>query len=54
MPLSRRELGQYLGLTVETVSRHFAELKRLNQISEKQGVLSVLDRDALQELAGVL
>jgi len=54
MPLSRRELGQYLGLTVETVSRHFAELKRLNQLSEKQGVLSVLDRDALQELAGVL
>ena len=54
MPLSRRELGQYLGLTVETVSRHFAELKRLNQISEKQGVLSVLDRDALQEVAGVL
>lgn len=54
MPLSRRELGQYLGLTVETVSRHFAELKRLNQISEKQGVLSVLDRDALEELSGIL
>ena len=54
MPLSRRELGQYLGLTVETISRHFAELKRLNQISEKQGVLSVIDRDALEDLAGVL
>lgn len=54
MPISRRELGQYLGLTVETVSRHFAELKRLNLISEKQGVLSILERDALEQLSGTL
>lgn len=54
MPISRRELGQYLGLTVETVSRHFAELKRLNLISEKQGVLSIIDRDALEQLSGTL
>lgn len=54
MPLSRRELGQYLGLTVETVSRHFAELKRRDQIAEKQGVLTLLDRDGLGALAGVV
>lgn len=52
MPLSRRELGQYLGLTVETVSRHFAELKRLNYLSEKQGLLTITDRAALESLAG--
>lgn len=54
MPLSRRELGQYLGLTVETVSRHFAELKRLNLISEQQGVLALVDRGALEELSGIV
>ena len=54
LPLSRRELGQYLGLTVETVSRHFAEIKRLDLIAEKQGVLTILDREQLEELSGAL
>jgi CRP/FNR family transcriptional regulator len=50
MPLSRRELGQYLGLTVETISRHFAEWKRQSIVAEKQGTLQILERDTLNEV----
>ena len=50
MPLSRRELGQYLGLTVETISRHFAEWKRQGIVAEKQGTLQILERDTLNDV----
>lgn len=49
-PISRRDLGQYLGLTIETISRHTAEWKRQGIISESRGVLTITDRTALERI----
>ncbi|MSP49514.1 MAG: hypothetical protein EXQ95_09330 [Alphaproteobacteria bacterium] len=54
LPMSRWDIADYLGLTVETVSRSFTQLRR-------QGMIRLLDGnrvdlagpDDLQELAGV-
>jgi len=50
-PISRRDLAQYLGLTIETISRHTAEWKRQGIISESKNLLTISDRDALQAIA---
>ncbi|MBK1690855.1 hypothetical protein CKO33_01535 [Ectothiorhodospira mobilis] len=52
LPLSRTETGELLGLTVETVSRFFADWKRRGHLSEKAGVVYLHDRSALRELSG--
>lgn len=44
LPLSRTEIGEYLGLTIETVSRQFRQLK-LQGIVETQGKRTVIVRD---------
>ncbi len=51
LPLTRQELGELLGLTVETVSRFLAEWKRLALIEEQAGNLRILDLDQLQARA---
>ncbi len=55
LPMTRADIGDYLGLTTETVSRTFSHLKGdavivLDGINE----LRILDRDVLEELAGEL
>ena len=47
LPLSRGEIGELLGLTIETVSRFISEWKRQGYISENKGHLNILKRDAL-------
>lgn len=49
--LSRREISQLLGLTIETISRLFATWKREGLIEEKQQSIHLADRDKLQALA---
>jgi CRP/FNR family transcriptional regulator len=44
LPLSRTEIGEYLGLTIETVSRQFRQLKLLG-ILDTQGKRSVIVHD---------
>ncbi len=52
--LTRQEIADYLGLTIETVSRSFSELKRRGAIVlDRQDKVRLTDRDALEELAGV-
>lgn len=51
MPLSRRELGQYLGLTIETVSRHLAEWKRTGTLNENSGIIELANVEELEEIA---
>ncbi len=51
--MSREEIGNYLGLTLETVSRLFSRFARENLIYIKQRDVTILDKEALQELAGV-
>lgn len=49
--LSRREISQLLGLTIETVSRLFATWKREGLIQEKSQAIFLADRERLQTLA---
>lgn len=49
LPLSRTEIGELLGITIETVSRFLAEWKRLGLIAEHKGKIRLLDPDGLQQ-----
>ena len=52
MPITRADIGDYLGLTTETVSRTFTQLKRDKLIAILPGGnVELADRDALQDLA---
>jgi CRP-like cAMP-binding protein len=52
LTMTRTDIADYLGLTIETVSRTFARLKQLNAIAlpHPQRVV-IRDRDLLEELA---
>ncbi len=50
--LTRAEIADYLGLTLETVSRNLSRLKREKLISfVRPEIVTILDRTALEELA---
>lgn len=52
MPMTRSDIGDFLGLTLETVSRTFTAFKKQKWIEEPAHQrLRLLDRDALNELA---
>ncbi|ESR26433.1 helix-turn-helix domain-containing protein [Lutibaculum baratangense] len=51
--LSRQEIADYLGLTIETVSRSFTELRKRGAIAlDRQDTVRLTDRGALGEIAG--
>jgi CRP/FNR family transcriptional regulator len=50
--MSREEIGNYLGLTLETVSRLFSRFSRDGLIRVQQREIQILDMDALRELSG--
>ena len=50
--LTRHEIAEMLGLTVETVSRVMAELKREQIIDAPRGHIRILNLKKLQEIAG--
>jgi CRP/FNR family transcriptional regulator len=50
--MSREEIGNYLGLTLETVSRLFSRFARENLIRVQQREVQILDMRGLQALAG--
>ena len=52
MRMSRDEIGNYLGLTLETVSRLFSRLAREGLIRVSQREVRILDMIALNELVG--
>jgi CRP/FNR family transcriptional regulator len=53
LALTRHEIAEMLGLTVETVSRVMAELKREEIIEAPRGHLRILDNDKLKKMAGI-
>lgn len=50
--MSREEIGNFLGLTLETVSRLFSRFAREGLIRVQQREVQILDMRALQALAG--
>ncbi len=55
LPMSRNDIADYLGLTIETVSRTFTQLKRDGTIQLLDGNRAKLaNLEELQELAGVM
>lgn len=52
IPMSRDDIGDFLGLTTETVSRTFSRLRKSGLIGmDKDKKVEILDIDALQEIA---
>ena len=52
VPMSRSDIGDYLGLTTETVSRSFTQLKRDRVIAAESGNrIRLLDDETLHDLA---
>ena len=51
LPMSRTDIGNYLGLTIETVSRIFSRLQKQGVISVDKKEIIVTDMDTLQKTA---
>ncbi|MEK9285224.1 MULTISPECIES: helix-turn-helix domain-containing protein [unclassified Bradyrhizobium] len=51
LPMSRQDIADYLGLTIETVSRTFTKLERLGVIEIIPGGISLLDAARAEALA---
>ncbi len=54
LPMSRRDLANYLGLVIETASRLFSRLAELGVIEVERKTIRILDPVRLRELAGEL
>jgi CRP/FNR family transcriptional regulator len=52
LSMTRGDIGNYLGLTVETISRLLGRFQKSNMISVKGKYISVLDAELLANLAG--
>ena len=52
LPMTRSDIADYLGLTIETVSRTFSSLKKKGLIElEDTTHVHLVDRDRLEDLA---
>lgn len=53
LPMSRSDIGNYLGLTVETVSRVLGRLHRLGVVEVANKEIRILNRESLENTAGL-
>ena len=53
LPMSRTDIGNYLGLTVETVSRVFSRLQKINVLVVDNKEINIQDIDELRKIANV-
>jgi CRP/FNR family transcriptional regulator, anaerobic regulatory protein len=53
LPMSRVDIGNYLGLTVETVSRVFSRMQKLGVLRVDSKEIELLDVDGLKNLANI-
>jgi len=52
LTMTRSDIGNYLGLAIETVSRLFSQFQKKGIISVSDKLVEITDADALAELAG--
>jgi CRP/FNR family transcriptional regulator len=52
LPMSRGDMGNYLGLTVETISRVFSRLQKQQVVLVNNKDITILDMDGLRVAAG--
>jgi CRP/FNR family transcriptional regulator, anaerobic regulatory protein len=52
LSMAREEIGNYLGLTLETVSRCFSRMKSAGVLEVENRHIRILDIDALQKVIG--
>jgi CRP/FNR family transcriptional regulator, anaerobic regulatory protein len=50
LPMSRSEISNYLGLTVETVSRGFSHFQRMGYLLVNKKEIEIIDKAALEQL----
>ena len=53
LSMSRKDIGNYLGLTIETISRTFSHLQQDGLISTQRKHIEIVDPKRLRELAGL-
>jgi CRP/FNR family transcriptional regulator len=53
LPMSRVDIGNYLGLTVETVSRVFSRMQKMEILSVDNKEIQILDVDGLKKMANM-
>lgn len=52
VPMTRQDIADFLGLTIETVSRTYSTLRKLDLIgADSEGSIELLDRDGLGRVA---
>ena len=51
LPMSRTDIGNYLGVTVETVSRVFSRFQKLELLAVENKEITILDPDRLRAMA---
>lgn len=52
LTMTRNDIGNYLGLTVETISRLLGRFQKIGMLSVKGKYVNIHDLNALNELAG--
>jgi CRP/FNR family transcriptional regulator len=50
--MSRADIGSYLGMTLETVSRAFSSFQRQRMIDVDKKHVRILDLDAMRAMSG--
>jgi CRP/FNR family transcriptional regulator len=53
LPMSRVDIGNYLGLTVETVSRVFSRMQKMDMLRVDNKEIEILDIEALRSMANL-
>lgn len=54
LPMSRSDIGNYLGLTIETVSRVFSRFQKSGLLVVDKKDISIVDMDGLKKMASAL
>ena len=53
LPMSRVDIGNYLGLTVETVSRVFSRMQKMDILQVDNKEIEILDLQGLRQMANL-